>query len=51
MILLHLLIKAVCFVLFCLASVFTFMFGKNCSDMKSRYFVTAVYLLGVIVFV
>ena len=50
MTLFHIIIKVLCFVLFCLLSAFVVMFGKNGTDIKASYVITAVFLLGVIVF-
>lgn len=50
MILLRIAIKAVCLMLFCLLSVFVILFGKGGTDIKGHYFITSVFLLGVILF-
>lgn len=50
MILLRMLIKAVCFAIFCFLSVFVFMYGKSKSNIKMLYVVTSIFLLGVILF-
>lgn len=50
MILLHMLIKAICFALFSFLSVFVFMYGRSKSNIKILYAVTSIFLLGVILF-
>lgn len=50
MILLHLAIKTLGFVLFCVVSGFTLLYGTRQSDIKPKYLATSVFLLGVILF-
>lgn len=50
MILLRIVIKAICFAMFAMISTFTFMYGKSGTGVKAVYAVTAIFFLGVIVF-
>lgn len=42
-------IKVIGFTLFVLLSMFTLLYGKSNTGIKSAYFITALFLLGVII--
>lgn len=46
--LLIILIKALCFAIFCVISAFTLMFGKPNTGVKMHYVLTSIFLWGVI---
>ena len=45
---LKLLVKVICFIIFCLCSGFTLMLGKTDSNIKIYYVFTAICLAGVV---
>lgn len=48
MILLLIMIKVLSFMLFAFLSVFTLLYGKHKTGIKPMYFITSLFLLGVI---